>query len=403
MLRVLVALKFKVWSDRFHKMKRRSPKGYSKNNSPVKVRRAKIGSESDFESNVNGLENGSKSEFDLNIKLALTEMARYSDEPEAIVKRESIADFKPISLEKAKSGNYSRPVRVYADGVFDVFHAGHARMLRQAKVLFPHTYLIVGVSPDHEVHSYKGQTVNTEWERFEAVRHCRYVDEVYKGCPWVITMDFLEDLKIDFVAHDDLPYTSGSSGGSGDIYKFVKEAGRFAATQRTEGISTSDLISRVVKDYDHYVRRNLSRGYSRKDMNVGFLKEKEIRFKARIERSRSWVSSVETRSQQLIRRWEDNAKDFVSSFLDGFHSVQAAKNIWNKSRGVFIKGTLKSPEASGSEDEMEVSEDENGGSMISVRSLSSSKSRETAASGRKILKARSRSTPTPRTSEIKYC
>jgi choline-phosphate cytidylyltransferase len=39
---------------------------------------------------------------------------------------------------------------------------------------------------------------------------CRWVDEVVEDAPWVIDLDFLAKHRIDFVAHDDLPYADAS-------------------------------------------------------------------------------------------------------------------------------------------------------------------------------------------------
>ncbi|RMZ83704.1 hypothetical protein DV738_g1095, partial [Chaetothyriales sp. CBS 135597] len=192
----------------------------------------------------------------------------------------------PVGGYKTNPPPEGRAVRVYADGVFDLFHLGHMRQLQQAKTAFPNTYLLVGVTGDVETHKRKGLTVLTGAERAETVRHCKWVDEVIPNCPWIVTPEFLAEHQIDYVAHDDEPY--GATEGD-DIYAPIKREGKFLVTERTEGVSTTGIITKIVRDYEKYIARQLKRGTTRQELNVSWLKKNELDIKRQVQELRETI------------------------------------------------------------------------------------------------------------------
>lgn len=221
-----------------------------------------------------------------------------------------------------------RPIRVYADGVFDLFHLGHMRQLEQAKKAFPDVYLLVGVTGDEETHKRKGLTVLSGAERAETVRHCKWVDEVIENCPWIVTPHFLEKHQIDYVAHDDIPY--GAAEGD-DIYRPIKEAGKFLVTQRTEGVSTTGIITKIVRDYEKYIARQFKRGTSRQELNVSWLKKNELDIKRHVSELRdniraNWTTTGQELSKELRQFWPTSRPQSPAPSTRGVPATPAPVN-----------------------------------------------------------------------------
>lgn len=180
---------------------------------------------------------------------------------------------------------------------------------------------------------------------FFVINQSFYLLQIVQSAPWTLSDQFIEDNKIDFVAHDDIPY---GHDGLDDIYGPLKARGMFVATERTEGVSTSDIVARIVKDYDLYVRRNLARGYSAKELNVSFLSEKKFRLQNKMDELKSRGKRELTKVKgDIITKWEEKSREFIDTFLLLF-GRERLNHLWNESKGKLIQALSPPGSPSGS-------------------------------------------------------
>jgi ethanolamine-phosphate cytidylyltransferase len=124
--------------------------------------------------------------------------------------------------------------------VGDLFHAGHVSLLREART--HGDWLVVGVLSDETAASYKRRPIMSLAERVAVIESCRYVDEVVEDAPLQVTEDFLAEHDIATVVHgDDL-----SPRDADFVYGPAAAAGNLRYVRRTAGISTTQLIQRVL-------------------------------------------------------------------------------------------------------------------------------------------------------------
>ncbi|MCJ1470284.1 hypothetical protein MMC07_008929 [Pseudocyphellaria aurata] len=147
--------------------------------------------------------------------------------------------------------------RIWIDGCFDFSHHGHAGAMLQARRLGKS--LLVGIHSDKEIMDNKGPSVMTLKERLSpsteglheltpkgsvsAVDACRWSTLSIPHAPYVTSLPWISHYGCYYVVHGD-DITSDSGGE--DCYRYVKAAGRFLVVKRTPGISTTDLVGRML-------------------------------------------------------------------------------------------------------------------------------------------------------------
>uniref|UniRef100_A0A7S4NZ07 ethanolamine-phosphate cytidylyltransferase n=1 Tax=Paramoeba aestuarina TaxID=180227 RepID=A0A7S4NZ07_9EUKA len=147
--------------------------------------------------------------------------------------------------EAAETRGGKKNVRIFMEGAFDLMHYGHMNAFRLGSKLG--TTLIVGVNSSDSIEKCKGfPPVMSDEERCSAVRSCRFVDEVVEKTPYVMTPEYLawimKEYDIDFVVHGNDPCIVDGR----DVYEEPKRLGKYRSIPRTEGVSTTDFVGRML-------------------------------------------------------------------------------------------------------------------------------------------------------------
>ena len=136
--------------------------------------------------------------------------------------------------------------RCVVNGVFDLFHIGHVRLLKRAKEMFKE--VIVAIDSDEFVTRTKRKPIFPQEARIEILKSCRYVDEVVivddiegpAATEPAAVDEFMNRNNADalFLASDDMAYVN-------KWFKHLYETNRTVIVPRTQGTSTTQVIKIV--------------------------------------------------------------------------------------------------------------------------------------------------------------
>jgi len=134
-------------------------------------------------------------------------------------------------------------MRIYCDGVFDLFHVGHLESLKYIKNLYSDVTLIIGIISDKDTEMYKRKPIICESHRKEMILACRYVDLIIESAPLIITKKFMDQHQIDLVVHGFS--NKQDSEDQKEFFKIPLKLGKFREIPYSSLESTTSIIERV--------------------------------------------------------------------------------------------------------------------------------------------------------------
>jgi glycerol-3-phosphate cytidylyltransferase len=125
---------------------------------------------------------------------------------------------------------------------FDLFHAGHLMMLKEAKAQC--NYLIVGLQTDPTIDrpAEKNKPIQSVFERYEQLKACKYIDEILVYATEKDLVDILLSYPIDVRILGN-EYEHKSFTGRQEC---IDRGIQFYFNKRDHSFSTTELRQRVV-------------------------------------------------------------------------------------------------------------------------------------------------------------
>ena len=140
-----------------------------------------------------------------------------------------------------------KTVRVYTDGIFDLFHRGHIEYLNKCKNLDVSDFgnnvlvhLIAGIINDKDSTGYKRKPIYCEDDRYKLV-------ESVKDVPLFVSKEFLDEHNIDIVVHGFS--NEADAQKQKEFFAVPNQLGIFRLVPYCEGISTTDIIKTIKDNY----------------------------------------------------------------------------------------------------------------------------------------------------------
>ncbi|KAH7325705.1 hypothetical protein B0I35DRAFT_405065 [Stachybotrys elegans] len=196
--------------------------------------------------------------------------------------------------------------RIWVDGCFDFFHHGHAGAIVQARQLGTE------LPPSPLAHALADSRAS-----LAATDACRWVTRSVGHAPYVTSLPYITHYGCKYVVHGD-DITSDSDGN--DCYRFVKEAGRFKVVKRSPGISTTDLVGRMLLCTKTHFIKSLQDVLAGKE-GSGTDEERQAQSQAMMERIKLyatdetakapgaevwfWTASLRARSEDVVAAEEE--------------------------------------------------------------------------------------------------